>query len=144
MQILVSDQNTILTIWFQLLYFLTVSTFWFCFILVSSVIVTIRKVLFCQKIQFWQNFTILSGNQSCQQLKSANPQHFHEFFTQNFFTIFLVKSKLSTAKKSKAATFSRVFTQNNLTIFLGKWRFRTVWQCCIKATQKILVRFLLF
>ena len=33
---------------------------------------------------------------------------------------FLVKSKLSTAKKSKTAAFSRVFTQNNSTIFLGK------------------------
>ena len=31
-----------------------------------------------------------------------------------------MKSKLSTAKKSKTATFSRVFTQNNSTIFLGK------------------------
>ena len=38
-----------------------------------------------QKIQFWQNFTIFSGNQSCQELKSANPQHFHEFFTPKFF-----------------------------------------------------------
>ncbi len=36
-------------------------------------------------------------------------QHFHEFFTQKFLTIFLVKSKLSTAKKSKTTTFSRVF-----------------------------------
>ena len=26
-----------------------------------------------------------SGNQSCRQLRSANPQHFHEFFTQIFF-----------------------------------------------------------
>ena len=42
-------------------------------------------------------------------------------FSHNFFlTIFLVKSKLSTAKKSKTAAFSRVFTQNNSTIFLGK------------------------
>ena len=28
---------------------------------------------------FWQFF---SWNQSCQQLKSPKPQHFHEFFTQ--------------------------------------------------------------
>ena len=34
---------------------------------------------------------------------------FHEFIIQNFFDIFLVKSKLSTAKKSKTTTFSRVF-----------------------------------
>jgi len=38
-----------------------------------------------------------------------NSQHFHEFFTQIFLTIFLVKSNLSTAKKSKTTTFSRVF-----------------------------------
>ena len=31
-----------------------------------------------------------------------------------------MKTKLSTAKKSKTAAFSRVFTQNNLTTFLGK------------------------
>ena len=50
--------------------------------------------------------TIFSGKQSCQQLKSANPQHFHPNF---FLTIFLVKSKLSTAKKSTTTTISRVF-----------------------------------
>ena len=42
------------------------------------------------------------------------------FFTHIFLTIFLVKSKFSTAKKSKTAAFSRVFTQNHSTIFLGK------------------------
>ena len=46
--------------------------------------------------------------------KSANLQHFHEFFTKIFFlTIFLVKSKMSTAKKSKTTTFSRVFHPKN-------------------------------
>ena len=39
----------------------------------------------------------------------TKPQHFHEFFIQFFLTIFLVKSKLSTAKKSKTTTFSLVF-----------------------------------
>mgnify|MGYP006975451374 CR=1 FL=1 len=34
---------------------------------------------------FWQFF---SWNQSCQQLKSPKPQHFHEFFTQIKSTIF--------------------------------------------------------
>ena len=34
---------------------------------------------------FWQFF---SWNQSCQQLKSPKPQHFHEFFTQIGSTIF--------------------------------------------------------
>ena len=34
---------------------------------------------------FWQFF---SWNQSCQQLKSPKPQHFHEFFTPKKLTIF--------------------------------------------------------
>ena len=34
---------------------------------------------------FWQFF---SWNQSCQQLKSLKPQHFHEFFTPKKSTIF--------------------------------------------------------
>ena len=64
----------------------------------------------------------------------TKPQHFHEFFTKFFLTIFLVKSKLSTAKKSKTTTFSRVFHQKNRQFFREikvefsdkKWRFRTV------------------
>ena len=42
---------------------------------------------FVKKIQFWQNFLIFLGK-SKLTLKSANPQHFHEFFTQNFFDNF--------------------------------------------------------
>ena len=61
-------------------------------ILISFPFTLFEKSTFCPKIQFWQN-----------------PQHFHEFFTQIFLAIFLVKSKLSTAKKSKTTTFSRVF-----------------------------------
>ena len=34
---------------------------------------------------FWQFFL---WNQSCQQLKSPKPQHFHEFFAQFFFDNF--------------------------------------------------------
>ena len=49
----------------------------------------------------------------------TKPQLFHEFFTQFFLTIFLVKSKLSTAKKSKTTTFSRVFLPKKWTIFSG-------------------------
>ena len=53
-----------------------------------------EKSNFCPKIQFWQNPNISRvfypnfswqffwWNQSCQQLKSPKPQHFHEFFTQ--------------------------------------------------------------
>ena len=40
---------------------------------------------------FWQFF---SWNQSCQQLKSAKPQHFHEFFSPKIDN-FLGKSKLN-------------------------------------------------
>ena len=51
----------------------------------------------------------------------TKPQHFHEFFTQIFFlTIFLVKSKLSTAKKPKTTTFSRVFHPKKFDNFLRK------------------------
>ena len=58
----------------------------------SSILHTIRKVKF------------LSKNSILTQ-----PQHFHEFFIQIFLKIFLVKWKLSIAKKSKTTTFSRVF-----------------------------------
>ena len=47
-------------------------------------------------------------------------QHFYEFFTQHLLTIFLVKSKLSTAKKCKTTTFSRVFHPKKIDNFLGK------------------------
>ena len=66
---------------------------------------------------------------------------------------FLVKSKLSTAKKSKTAAFSRVFTQNNSIIFLGKsklnfWTknmiFRTVWTCLFSNVNIWLIYHLFF
>ena len=59
-----------------------------------------EKSNFCPKIQVWQDHNIFtsfspnffwqffSWNQSCQQLKSPKPQHFHEFFTQIKSTIF--------------------------------------------------------
>ena len=51
---------------------------------------------------FWQFFL---WNQSCQQLKSPNPQHFHEFFTQK----------------------NRQFSREIKVEFLDKkWRFQTV------------------
>ena len=52
-------------------------------------------------------------------------QRFHEFFTQHFLTIFLVKSKLSAAKKCKTTTFSRVLHPKKSTIFSGNqsWIF---------------------
>merc|ERR1711860_295554 len=48
------------------------------------------------------------------------------FEKSNFFlTIFLVKSKLSTAKKSKTTTFSRVFHPKKITFFLVKSKLST-------------------
>ena len=56
---------------------------------------------------FWQFF---SWNQSCQQLKSPKPQHFHEFFTQK----------------------NRQFSWEIKVEFLDKkWRFRTVCKYCL-------------
>ena len=62
-----------------------------------------EKSNFCPKIQFWQNSNI-----------------FTSFSSKFFLTIFLVKSKLSTAKKSKTTTFSRVFHPPKIDNFLGK------------------------
>ena len=42
------------------------------------------------------------------------------FHPEFFLPIFLVKSKLSTAKKSKTTTFSRVFHPKKIDNFLGK------------------------
>ena len=59
-----------------------------------------EKSNFCPKIQFWQL-----------------PNIFTSFSSKFFLTIFLVKSKLSTAKKSKTKTFSRVLHPKISTIF---------------------------
>ena len=76
-----------------------------------------EKSNFFPKIQFWQNPNIFtsfstkifwqffSWNQSCQQLKSPKPQHFHEFFVP------------------KNRQFYRKFKVEFLD---KKWRFRTV------------------
>ena len=65
-----------------------------------------------------------------------NPNIFTSFSPKIFLTIFLVKSKLSTAKKSKTAAFSWVFQPKQFDNFSReikaefwdkKWRFRTVW-----------------
>ena len=47
------------------------------------------------------------------------PTIFTSFSSKIFLTIFLVKSKLSTAKKPKTTTFSRVFHPKKSTIFSG-------------------------
>ena len=73
---------------------------------------------------FFFFFVVLFSSQNSLAL-------FHNFGN---YSIFLVKSKLSTAKKSKTTTFSRVFHPKNRQFsrefkveFLDKkWRFRTV------------------
>ena len=62
-----------------------------------------KKSDFCPKFQFW-----------------PNPNIFTSFSPKIFLTIFLVKSKLSTAKKSKTTTFSRVFHPKKISNFLRK------------------------
>ena len=58
---------------------------------------------FLSKNSFWQNSNVFTS------------------FSLNFFlTIFPVKSKLSTAKKSKITTFHEFFTQKKSTLFLTK------------------------
>ena len=64
----------------------------------------------------------------------TKPQHFHEFFTKFFLTFFVVKSKFSTAKKSKNHNIFTsfqpkkiiIFSTNKSWILHKKWRFRTV------------------
>jgi len=74
----------------------------------------------------------------------TKPEHFHEFFTQIFLTIFPVKSKLSTAEKSKTTTISRVFYPKKSTIFLGKsklnfWTKNEDFEQCVCVRRTILV-----
>ena len=60
----------------------------------------------------------LSSSQSHYSKRQIFVQNiFTSFSPKNFLTIFLVKSKLSTAKKSKTTTFSRVFHPKKTTIF---------------------------
>ena len=60
----------------------------------------------------------LSSSQSHYSKRQIFVQNiFTSFSLKIFLTIFLVKSKLSTAKKSKTTTFSRVFHPQKTTIF---------------------------
>ena len=86
----------------------------------SCTITLFEKSNFCPKIQFWHN-----------------PNNFTSFSPKIFLTIFLVKSKLSTAKKAQNhnifTSFSpkknQQFSREIKVEFLDKkWRFRTVWQ----------------
>ena len=59
-------------------------------------------------------FTLFEKSNFCPKIQFDKTPTFSQVFHSNFFlTIFLVKSKLSTAKKSKTTTFSRVFHKKN-------------------------------
>ena len=56
---------------------------------------------------FWQFF---SWNQSCQQLKSPKPQHFHQFFTPKKSTIFSGNLSWIFGQKVKSSNSVRPIT----------------------------------
>ena len=90
----------------------------------------------CRVRRRYSNFQTLKTFKLCHTIRKVKfltkTQHFYEFFTHIFWTIFLVKSKLSRPKKSETTTFPWVFhPQKKSTIFSGNqsWffgRFRTV------------------
>ena len=73
----------------------------------------------CRVRRRYSNFQTLKTFKLCHTIRKVKflsknsiltkTQHFYEFFTHIFWTIFLVKSKLSRAKKSETTTFPRVF-----------------------------------
>ena len=63
-----------------------------------------------QRLQSKHHHTLLKVRFLSKNSIVTKTQTFSQVFQPNFFlTIFLVKSKLSTAKKSKTTTFSRIF-----------------------------------
>ena len=75
-----------------------------------------------RKKKFWSKFTLFEKS-NCPKIQFwPNPNIFTSSSPNFFLTIFLVKSKLSTAKKSKTTTFSR----NHIKIFFSgnqSWNF---------------------
>ena len=69
--------------------------------------------------------------------------NFDKTFSRVFLSkIFLVKSKLSTAKKSKTTTFSRVFHPKKIDNFLGKsksnfWTKNEDFEQCVNADSSV-------
>ena len=78
-----------------------------------------KKSNFCPNNQFWQKFTIFLGNQSCQRLKSANPQHFHEFFYPKFFWQFFSWNQSCQQLRNPKPQYVHEFSPKKSTI-LGK------------------------
>ena len=68
------------------------------------------------------------------------PNIFTSFLPNIFLTIFLVKSKLSTAKKSKTPTFSRVFHPHKNRQFSREIKVEfLVFERCVSITLKLLL-----
>ena len=97
---------------------------------------TIRKVKFLSENSiltkpqhFHEFFTpnffwqFFSWNQSCQQLKSPKPQHFHEFFTPKKLTIFSKKPKLNFWIKNEDFEQLQNTKKNRESLFTLFWRF---------------------
>ena len=103
---------------------------------------------FISIVKFFQNkvwllYTIRKVKILSKNSILTNPNIFTSFLPKIFLTIFLVKSKLSTAKKSKTTTFSRVFhpeknrqfSREIKVEFLNKkWRF---WTACLEAGNSL-------
>ena len=70
---------------------------------------------------FWPLFSHVQLLHTIRKVKFLSKKSISRVFhPKSFLTIFLVKSKLSTAKKSKTTTFSRVFHPPKIDNFLGK------------------------
>ena len=110
-----------------------------------------EKSNFCPKIQFWQNPNIFtsfspnffwqffSWNQSCQQLKSQKPQHFHEFFTQKVDN-FHGKSKLNFWTKNEdfeqcvnQSPRNKKYLMKKIDLLMKNMKF----QCFLLLSQKL-------
>ena len=77
-----------------------------------------HKSCLCNSLIF-SNFAVENTHYSKSQIY-VQKFSLTSFSPKFFLTIFLVKSKLSTAKKPKTTTFSRVFHPKKSTILLGK------------------------
>ena len=65
------------------------------------------------------NYLTTFDSTQFEKSNCQNPNIFASFHPNFFLTIFFVKSKLLTAKKSNTTTFSRVFHPKKSTIFFG-------------------------
>ena len=81
---------------------------------------------------FWQFF---SWNQSCQQLKSPKPQHFHEFFTQNNSTIFSGNQSWIFGQKMKILNSVKI--RLTMPFFLSRDILLRCLQLCSHSCNKI-------